>query len=107
MWTLSKIAYEVIAFIQSENKEESKYDLSEGGINSLGYAVLEQGDKEDALKIFKLNTELYPEGYNTYDSYGECLLALGRKEEGLKAYEKSLELNPKNDNAREVIEKNK
>ena len=102
-----KTVDEVIAFIQSENKEESKYDLSEGGINSLGYAVLEQGDKEDALKIFKLNTELYPEGYNTYDSYGECLLALGRKEEGLKAYEKSLELNPKNDNAREVIEKNK
>jgi Tfp pilus assembly protein PilF len=50
-----------------------------------------------------LNTELYPKGYNTFDSLGECLLLVGKKNEGIKAYKKSLELNPKNENARKII----
>lgn len=98
---------EVIVFINSENKAESKFDISESGINSFGYNLLGAGKKEDALKIFKLNTELYPNGFNTHDSYGECLLLLGRTEEGIVAYKKSLELNPKNNHARKIIEENK
>ena len=64
---------------------------------------MNQGKKEDALKIFKLNTELYPNSSNTFDSYGECLLKLGDKENAVKAYKKSLELNPKNQNAKRVL----
>lgn len=105
--TEGKSVDNVIEFIKSENKVESKFDLSEGGINSLGYNLMRQEKSEEALKIFKLNTELYPDGFNAYDSYGECLLELGQKEEGIKAYKKSLELNPKNDNARTIIEQNK
>jgi tetratricopeptide (TPR) repeat protein len=55
------------------------------------------------LKIFKLNTELYPDGFNTFDSYGECLLLLNKKEEAKIAYKKSLELNPKNNNASQKL----
>lgn len=97
---------EIISFIKSENKTEPEYDISESGINSFGYSLMRQNKKEDALKIFKLNTELYPNGYNTWDSLGECLLALGNNEEGIKAYKKSLELNPNNKNAKTIIEEN-
>lgn len=62
-----------------------------------------QGNNHAALKIFKLNTALYPSAYNTYDSYGECLLKLGKKEEAIKAYKKSLALNPNNDNAKKIL----
>jgi len=98
---------ELIIFIKSENKDETEYDISENGINSFGYNILGQGKKEEALKIFKLNTELYPNGFNTWDSYGECLLMLEKKEEGIIAYKKSLELNPKNKNAEKIIGQNK
>lgn len=98
---------ELIIFIKSENKDETEYNISESGINSFGYNILGQGKKEEALKIFKLNTELYPNGFNTWDSYGECLLMLEKKEEGIIAYKKSLELNPKNKNAEKIIEQNK
>ena len=47
--------------------------------------------------------KLYPEGFNTYDSYGECLVKVGKVEDGVAAYKKSLELNPNNDNAKKVI----
>ncbi len=98
---------EIVIFIRSENITDSKFDLSESGINSFGYNLMQTGKTEEALKIFKLNTELYPNGFNTYDSYGECLLLLGRKEEGIIAYKKSLELNPKNNAAKKIIEENK
>ena len=95
---------EIIAFIKSEIQEDSEYNLSEDGINMFGYQLMGQNRDEEALKIFILNTELYPEAYNTHDSYGECLVKLGRTEEGIAAYEKSLELNPKNSNAAKVLE---
>ncbi len=98
---------DVIKFIKSEDKNDTEFDISESGINSFGYNILREEKNENALKIFKLNTELYPNEFNTWDSYGECLLILGKKEEGIKAYKKSLELNPKNENAKKVIEENK
>ena len=98
---------EIIDFVNSEDKKNPSFDISERGVNMFGYAILGEGKKEDALKIFKLNTELYPESFNTFDSYGECLLLLGNKVEGLKAYKKSLELNPKNRNAETILEEHK
>ena len=98
-----------IQFIREELKkgEKAEYDVSESAINSFGYALMATEKNEDALKIFKLNTELYPRGFNTHDSYGECLLKLGRKAEALKAYQKSLDLNPKNETARRILAENK
>ena len=94
---------EIIQFFKQEDRDDSDYDLSEDGLNSFAYELMAQEKYEDALKLFKLNTELYPKGFNTYDSYGECLLKLGNKENAIKAYEKSLGLNPNNDNAKRVL----
>ena len=95
---------DIVIFCKEEDLKNSEYDLSQSGINRFGYQLMTQGNDEEALKIFNLNTELYPNGANTYDSYGECLLKLGKKEEGIKAYEKSLELDPKNTNAKRILE---
>lgn len=105
--TQGKSTGDIIKIIKTEDKEDSEFDISESGINSFGYNILREGKNEEALKIFKLNTELYPNGFNTWDSYGECLLILGKKEEGIEAYKKSLELNPKNKNAETIITENK
>jgi tetratricopeptide (TPR) repeat protein len=94
---------EIIAFIESNDSSKNEYDFSESAINRFGYSVMKTGEKEEALKIFKLNTQLFPNAFNAYDSYGECLMALGKKEEALVAYKKSLELNPANKNAEKII----
>ncbi|MBC7913710.1 MAG: tetratricopeptide repeat protein [Pyrinomonadaceae bacterium] len=90
-----------IGVIKAEKAKgvRSSYNVSESAINSFGYGLLNSGRKDDALKIFTLNTELYPYGFNTWDSLGECLLKLNKKEAGLTAYKKSLEFNPNNKNA--------
>lgn len=84
----------------------SAYSL-EAEINTFGYSLLRQNKKEEALKIFKLNTELYPDAFNTFDSYGELLMTIGKKKQALKAYKKSLQLNPENENARKILSANR
>ena len=103
LWTRGKTADKIVKFARQENKDQSDFDLSETGINRFGYELMAQEKYEDALKIFILNIDLYPEGFNTYDSYGECLLKLGRKEDAIQAYQKSLALNPENSNAEKEL----
>ena len=79
------------------------YDFSESMLNNLGYRLLNRGKMEDALKIFKLNVEVYPESSNTYDSLGEAYMKYGNKELAIENYKKSIELNPDNSNAKEML----
>lgn len=74
-------------------------------LNNLGYALLFNGNADDAVLIFKLNTELFPDVANCWDSYGEGLLAQGKKALALEAYRKALAIDPGMPTAREAVEK--
>jgi tetratricopeptide (TPR) repeat protein len=75
----------------------------ERNVNRVGYSLLEVDRLKPALEIFKLNTELFPEAFNTWDSLGEAYMKLGKDAKAISCYEKSLELNPDNSNAEEMI----
>jgi len=81
------------------------YDFGEAQLNMLGYQLMFRNRLDDALAIFRLNIEEYPESFNVYDSYGEALLATGDTANAVINYTKSLELNPDNTNATVVLEK--
>ena len=68
-------------------------------MNSFGYQLLGIKKVKEAIKIFKLNIEEYPDAFNPYDSLGEGYMIDGQRELAIKNYAKSLELNPKNTNA--------
>ena len=76
---------------------------TEGEVNAVGYVLMRSERLEQACSIFELNTRVFPDAYNTWDSLGEALMTLGRNDEAISAYEKSLELNPENENARTMI----
>ncbi len=96
---------EVIQVIKSANKKDSDYITSHPVINALAYDLFKQKRSfNDALRLFKLNTELYPDIPNTWDSYSECLLAMGNKKEGIEAYKKFVELSPDNESAKRALE---
>lgn len=97
---------EIIQLCKNEKKKEvpSTY-ISEISLNNFGYSLMGSGSEKDALKIFKLNTKFYPDGFNTFDSLGECYMKMGKVKKGLKAYKKSLELNPNNSGAKAIISK--
>jgi tetratricopeptide (TPR) repeat protein len=75
-------------------------------LNRLGYLfLLRKKDASTAIKIFKLNTEMYPRSSNAYDSLADAYMNAGKKDLAVKNYEKSLELNPKNDNAVQMLKR--
>jgi CubicO group peptidase (beta-lactamase class C family) len=80
-------------------KTASEYNFAETELNQLGYQLLQQKKVADAIEIFKLNVEMYPQSANAHDSLGEGYLVHGDKELSIASYKKSLELDPKNTNA--------
>jgi tetratricopeptide (TPR) repeat protein len=88
-----------------EDAEPETRLFSEGGLNSLGYQLLGTGRIAEAIAVFKLNAEAYPEAFNVYDSLGEAYMRGGDYEPAILNYRKSLELNPENANAEEMLER--
>ncbi|KIO75924.1 hypothetical protein TH53_17830 [Pedobacter lusitanus] len=83
----------------------ANFILSEEDINAFGYRLMSEQKTQEAIKIFKLYTDLYPTSSNAYDSYAEALAASGNKAEAIKNYKRSFELDSKNTNALQQIKK--
>ncbi|MEL6559657.1 MAG: tetratricopeptide repeat protein [Bacteroidota bacterium] len=107
LWAAEKSIDEIISFIATADLSDSEYNLSETAINSFGYQLIAEEKTAEALKIFTLNSKLYPEVANTHINLGALLMSLGRKDEGIKAYQKALELDPENKTVADVIAKSK
>jgi CubicO group peptidase (beta-lactamase class C family) len=90
-----------------ELKETQKeaYDFGEPQLNGLGYRLMQMKRIKDAIEILKLNVEMFPQGFNTYDSLGEAYMENGDKNPAIQNYKRSLELNPKNTGAIEKLKK--
>lgn len=81
------------------------YDFEEAELNFLGYRLLGLNKIEEAIEIFKLNTEAFPTSSEVYDGLGEAYMVQGNKKLAIKNYKKSLELNPGNTKAIELLKK--
>ncbi|HYJ46559.1 MAG TPA: serine hydrolase [Pyrinomonadaceae bacterium] len=79
--------------------------LNEVQMNRIGYALLSQKKLDEAIEIFRLNVEDFPNSWNVYDSLAEAYMIRGDKELAVKNYQKSIELNPKNNNGIEMLKK--
>ena len=86
--------------------DENGYKIpGDGMLNNIGYEFLQNEMPDAAIDVFKLNTELFPNVANCFDSLGEAYFMTGNKEEAKINYAKVLELNPNNENAKKMLEK--
>lgn len=86
-----------------ENKKSVIFGIDEGEMNGLGYYYLQASKVKEAIEIFKLNAEAFPNSGNCYDSLGEAYLASGDKKLALLNYKKSVELDPTNENGKKIL----
>ncbi len=86
-------------------KMNEEYDFREPQLNILGYLLLRNKMIKEAIEIFKLNAEVFPESGNAYDSLAEGYMADGNFKLAEQNYRKSLDLDPDNENAREMLNK--
>ena len=76
----------------------------ESRVNAAGYAIVFAGDLDRAKALLELNTELFPDSANAWDSLAEVTLYLGDRERAIDLYQKALEVDPGFTNAAEQIE---
>ncbi|MFY9610479.1 MAG: serine hydrolase [Blastocatellia bacterium] len=88
-----------------KKNQPQAYDFSEPQLNTLGYRLMQQGKLKEAISVFVLNVEAYPQSGNVYDSLGEAYMVNGDKALAIENYEKSLKLDPGNANAVEMLKK--
>ena len=85
-------------FREARKRDPNAVVFPEYPMNLLGYAKLETGDTQDAIELFKLNTEAYPASANAQDSLSDGYLAAGQNDLALAAEQKCLELLPADKN---------
>lgn len=63
----------------------------EVAINLLGYEYLNGGRLQDAIHLFELNVEAYPNSSNTYDSLSDGYLAAGDQAKAIEFAQKAID----------------
>ncbi|CAN5395848.1 hypothetical protein BH18ACI2_BH18ACI2_18830 [soil metagenome] len=103
---LAKGADEALREYREQRKARPASEtVNEAQMNRIGYNLLGMKKVRDAIEVFKLNVEDYPQSSNTYDSLGEAYMVNGDKEPAIKNYQRSIELNPNNTNGVEMLKK--
>ena len=102
---LSRGEAAISQYRQSRENMSGAGVLNEDQVNSLGYWLLGRRRVKEAIEVFKINVEDFPNSSNAYDSLGEAYMVHDDKQLAIKYYQKSLELNPNNTNAVEAIKK--
>jgi len=77
--------------------KRDRYQFGEDQLNELGYWLLERDSTNDAIEIFRLNVESYPEAANPHDSLGDALMAASRYEEAIASFKRAVEIAEAND----------
>ena len=77
--------------------------FDETTINEIGYDLINAARYDDAVEVLSLNTEVFPESPNVWDSLAEALMKNGDRKKAAEYYRKVLELDPGNENARKML----
>ncbi|MCP5064820.1 MAG: tetratricopeptide repeat protein [Ignavibacteriae bacterium] len=85
---LSLVEKRGVEFLVAEKDSlQNKYNLDNvNTLNGLGYNLMNQERHNEALTVFKVNLDLYPNIANCYDSFAECYMNLGDNENAIKYY---------------------
>ena len=100
-----KVEEALAAYRRIKREKPDNASVAEDRLNNLGYVLMRQKKLPEAIAVFKLNVEFYPQAWNVYDSLGEAYMNNGEKDLAIANYKRSLELNPGNGNGAEILKK--
>src|SRR5579864_1337376 len=81
-------------FHETRKRDANAYLFPEFVLNQAAYERLQAKQTKDAVELFQLNAEAYPNSANAYDSLGDGYMAEGQNEKAIQASKKALELLP-------------
>ncbi len=83
-------------------------DRMEAEINTEAYNDMRAPKLDEANALFEINTKLFPESANAYDSYAESFMNMDKNEEAIKYYEMAIAKDKDGitaENSKKMIEK--
>ncbi|GHM99637.1 hypothetical protein WSM22_11270 [Cytophagales bacterium WSM2-2] len=79
--------------------------IREGELGSCAYVLLAQGKTQEAVVIYRMNANLFPNSAFCFERLGAVYAMTGQTEKSTQAYERALELDPKNENVKNQLAK--
>ena len=93
-----------IDYIKQNFTELTGSNMTDSSVlNEIGYLFMEKKSIDQALEIFGLNTKLFAEDPNVWDSLGEAYLEKGNEEKALEFYKKALSIDPYFPSAQKMV----
>jgi len=104
------IAEAVQTYEQIKASNSGQIPFQEAAINMMGYQLIGASRIEDALALFKMNAEAFPNSANCWDSYADGALANGDRELAAECYKSVLDVLPNDmridDQTKEIVRNN-
>ena len=79
--------------------------LTAGQLHFLGYRLMGRGPLEQAIDVFELNAEMFPDVANVWDSLAEAKIEAGDQQAAVELYRRALAVDPEFESARRGLEK--
>jgi len=77
-------------YADAKGRDPSVFLFPESAVNQFGYERLQAGDAEEAIQVFLLNVDAYPESANVYDSLADAYIAAGKNQLAIQYSERAL-----------------
>ena len=90
------------SILEKEKTKDSRSLLDR--INVLAYYIMNGGFIDEAIKVYQLNTRLFPESSKVFDRLGRVYLKKKLKLKAIKSYRRALILDPQNQDALKAME---
>ncbi len=91
-------------YLAIKEKDSLSKIIRERNLNSLGYRYLRNDSVQKAIQVFTINTKLYPNSSNVFDSLGDAYLKAKDTTNAKENYKKALSINAENENAKRNLE---
>ena len=72
-------------------------------IHRIAYVWMQMDNAAEAMEVFKLNTEAFPQSFNVHLRLAEAYTEVGDTNNAIKSYERSLKLDPDNDRVKQAL----
>jgi tetratricopeptide (TPR) repeat protein len=92
-------------YLTIKESDSTNTYISETNFNSLGYRELRAKNYADAIEIFKINTALYPNSDNVYDSLAEAYFRKGDTISAVENYKNAIAIDSGNRRAKDFVKK--
>lgn len=81
-------------YFRLKEGDSGLYDFGVDALDRLGYLLLRRGSEDEAVAVFELNAEMFPESANAFDSLGEAYEQIGELERAVEYYREALRIEP-------------